>query len=100
MAFTVNSHLHENERERHHTTERTGTEETLTTTPSSISFFTKSAPASVSASSPWHRQSYRACLIKRPLVFTSRYQYGRYSNGKYTILAGIMGAILDLQSLR
>jgi flagellar biosynthesis GTPase FlhF len=32
--------------------------------------------------------------------YYSRYQYGSYSNGKYTILAGIMGGILDLQSLR
>jgi flagellar biosynthesis/type III secretory pathway protein FliH len=31
--------------------------------------------------------------------YNGRYQYGRYSDGKYTILGGILGSILDLQSL-
>jgi hypothetical protein len=32
--------------------------------------------------------------------YNSRYQYGRYANGSYTILGAILGQILDLQSLR
>jgi hypothetical protein len=32
--------------------------------------------------------------------YNSRYQYGRYSGGKYTIQVGIMGTILNLQELR
>jgi hypothetical protein len=32
--------------------------------------------------------------------FNSRYQYGTYSNGRYSILGTILGAILNLQSLR
>ncbi len=32
--------------------------------------------------------------------FAGRYHYGRYANGKYTILGAILGQILDFQSLR
>jgi flagellar biosynthesis/type III secretory pathway protein FliH len=32
--------------------------------------------------------------------YNSRYQYGSYSNGKYTILVAILGSILDMESLR
>jgi len=32
--------------------------------------------------------------------YNSRYQYGRYAAGRYTILGAILGQILDLQSLR
>ena len=32
--------------------------------------------------------------------YYSRYQYGSYSNGKYTILGALLGSIIDMQSLR
>jgi hypothetical protein len=32
--------------------------------------------------------------------YYSRYKYGSYSSGKYTILGAILGSILDMQSLR
>jgi len=32
--------------------------------------------------------------------YNSRYQYGQYSAGKYTILGALLGQILDFQSLR
>ena len=32
--------------------------------------------------------------------YNSRYRYGRYSDGKYTILGGILGSILDMETLR
>jgi flagellar biosynthesis/type III secretory pathway protein FliH len=32
--------------------------------------------------------------------YNSRYQYGRYSNGSYTMLAQLLSQILDLQQLR
>ena len=32
--------------------------------------------------------------------FESRYRYGRYSNGSYSILGGILGQILNFESLR
>jgi uncharacterized membrane-anchored protein len=32
--------------------------------------------------------------------YYSRYRYGSYSNGKYTILGALLGSIIDMQSLR
>ncbi|MEK6324519.1 MAG: hypothetical protein AABN33_22995 [Acidobacteriota bacterium] len=32
--------------------------------------------------------------------YDSRYQYGRYSNGKYAILGAVLSGILNLESLR
>jgi hypothetical protein len=32
--------------------------------------------------------------------YNSRYQYGTYSNGRYSVLGAILGAILNLQALR
>jgi hypothetical protein len=32
--------------------------------------------------------------------YYSRYHYGSYSNGKYTILGALFGSIIDMQSLR
>jgi hypothetical protein len=32
--------------------------------------------------------------------YYSRYRYGRYTNGKYTILGSLLGSIIDMQTLR